>query len=220
MTEPGFSRGVSAANTSAPLPCDLISEQVICTDNYRHLTEQETEAGKIVGLASGSSLSRLRSWDRTPRCPRWATGTQMWWEGRGGSWVLRRQVGAEILEPLAAKSGEDVTEASAAPGHFFLLGSQLDHVSQPRCARVGPWAGVFCSAECEGRRSGSALDWHTRELVCVSSAVSWRDAEDLGEDRRPWGQAEPLHGENLGPRPSKGQWFPKHWPDSGHESQQ
>lgn len=33
--------------------------------------------------------------------------------------------------------------------------SQLDNVSQPPlCAGTGPWDGVFCSAECEGREVG------------------------------------------------------------------
>lgn len=58
--------------------------------------------------------------------------------------------------------------------HFLLSGTQLDHVSQPTVVEAGPWDRVFCSAECECKRSGSAPGWRVLELVCLLHLLTAR----------------------------------------------
>lgn len=60
-------------------------------------------------------------------------------------------MGTQTCEPLMAEIREHVTEALVTTHPE----SQLDNVSQPPlCAGTGPWDGVFCSSECEGREVG------------------------------------------------------------------
>lgn len=120
---------------------------------------------------------------------------------------LRSLVGAET-HGCGEPGGDSVTEA-AGPPHLPMQASSPLRAHRwpmwlsPHCGRGGPWDGVFCSAECECMRSGSAPGWSIRGLACLLHCLMAR-CRGPGGGQEALEGAEPPSRKSLGPDPSRG----------------
>lgn len=129
--------------------------------------------------------------------------------GGGGQVLLelRSLVGAET-RGCGEPGGDSVTEA-AGPPHLPMQASSPLRAHRwpmwlsPHCGGGGPWDGVFCSAECEYMRSGSAPGWSIRGLACLLHRLVAR-CRGPGGGQEALEGAEPPSRKSLGPDPSRG----------------